>query len=89
MSQDYFALLIDLAKIIQEPNIEKTTKEKAIKDILKQGVNISPIMAVEQNKTWKHWLIRNLAKKNCLKQYVLICLQMIQITEEKTNEKKF
>lgn len=42
MSQDYFALLIDLAKIIQEPNIEKTMKEKAIKDILKQGVNISP-----------------------------------------------
>lgn len=42
MSQDYFTLLIDLAKIIQEPNIEKTIKEKAIKSILKQGVNISP-----------------------------------------------
>lgn len=42
MSQDYFTLLVDLAKIIQEPNIEKTIKEKAIKAILKQGVNISP-----------------------------------------------
>ena len=42
MTQDFFTLLIDLVKIIQEPNMEKTIREKTIKSILKQCVDISP-----------------------------------------------
>ena len=42
MQQDYITLLIDIIMLIQEPSIEKSVKEKAIKSLLKQSVDISP-----------------------------------------------
>lgn len=64
MSQDYFTLLIDLAKIIQEPNIEKTIKEKAIKSILKQGVNISPNFGIRTKQDLNALIDSSLSEKD-------------------------
>ena len=38
MEKDYINVLIDIIKLIQDPNIEKNLKEKAIKSLLKQSV---------------------------------------------------
>ncbi len=42
MEKDYINVLIDIIKLIQDPNIEKNVKEKAIKSLLKQSVDIAP-----------------------------------------------
>lgn len=59
MSQDYFTLLVDLAKIIQEPNIEKT-----IKSILKEGVNISPNYGSRTKQDLKALIDSSLGEKD-------------------------
>ena len=64
MSQDYFTLLVDLAKIIQEPNIEKTIKEKTIKSILKEGVNISPNYGSQTKQDLKALIDSSLGEKD-------------------------
>ena len=64
MNRDYFTLLIDLAKIIQEPNIEKTIKEKTIKSILKQGVNISPNYGSQTKQNLKNLIDSPLDEKD-------------------------
>lgn len=64
MNRDYFTLLIDLAKIIQEPNIEKTIKEKTIKSILKQGVNISPNYGSQTKQDLKNLIDSPLDEKD-------------------------
>ena len=39
MEQDFFTYLLDVIKLLQDPNIENHIKEKAIKSLLKQGVD--------------------------------------------------
>ena len=64
MSQDYFTLLVDLAKIIQEPSIEKIIKEKTIKSILKEGVNISPNYGSRTKQDLKALIDSSLGEKD-------------------------
>lgn len=52
MEKDYMSILIEMINLIQNPDIEKCTKEKAIKFLLKQSVDIiPPTMGVKQSKT--------------------------------------
>ena len=41
MENDYIKFLIECLKVIQNPDVEQSTKEKAVKELLKKSIDYS------------------------------------------------
>ena len=64
MEKDYMSILIEMINLIQNPDIEKCTKEKAIKFLIKQSVDIIPNYGCKTKQDLKDLIDLPLGEKN-------------------------